>query len=160
MAEHFDPRFDPAFQAGYDPKDDIPAGRKRSPSAANEFDGIASPGQIDRDGIDAAGRSEPTGVQLEPAEANPFEPMLWIVAAVLVVVGAAATFWANSVAFSRPGSMLEWQQILQSSAWALSTPMITVGLGTGVGLLFRRALAWDTAAENDAVVGDKFVTPP
>lgn len=151
MAEQFDPRFDPAFQPGYDPKEHARPRQNDPPSSVSDFDSTSSHGEPDLHRPEVTNQGAPGAVDPYPVEANPFERALWVVAAVLVVVGAAAAFWANSVNFNSPGSVVEWQQILQSSAWSLSAPMITVGLGAGVALIFRRALAWDVAAEEDAV---------
>lgn len=146
----FDPRFDPAFQRGYEP----PAHDSESPRtriAAEGFDGAepsgsgereqphgAEPGQTQGEEPDA----EPVPLESGPIEPNPFERTLGVVAAVLVIAGVALTFWANSASYNGPGDTWGWQQIVQASVWALSSPMITVGLATGVALVFRRAITW------------------
>jgi hypothetical protein len=147
----FDPRFDPAFQRGYEP----PARDSESPPtriAAEGFDGAessgsaepdvhpggAEPGQTQGEEPDA----EPVPLESGPIEPNPFERILGVVAAVLVIAGVALTFWANSTSYNGPGDVWGWQQIVQASVWALSSPMITVGLATGVALVFRRAITW------------------
>ena len=159
MAEQFDPRFDPAFQPGYDPKEHARPRRNDPPSTVSDSDSTSSHGEPDLHRPEVTNQGEPDAVKPDPVEPNPFERALWVVAAVLVVVGAAAAFWANSVNFNSPGSVVEWQQILQNSAWSLSTPMITVGLGTAVGLLFRRALTWDSAAEEEVIDSNETGTP-
>lgn len=91
--------------------------------------------------------TEPAHTEPEPGiadevEPNPFERTLWVVALVLVVGGVAAALWANSFNYEAAINAWGWQQIIRVSAWALTTPMTTVGLATGVGLLFRRAITW------------------
>lgn len=143
MAEKFDPRFDPAFQPGYDPSRDA----VRRPAAGREP--IVPPaGLADEPGIEGSAAvapradddDEPRAAAL--IEPNPFERILWMVTAGLVLGGIAITFWSNSANYYASGSEWTWQQVLQQSSWALSTPMITIGLATGVGLLFRRAANW------------------
>ena len=122
MTEDFDPRFDPAFQPGYDPKTAVPVSRAQETRAED------TPAE--------------TPIDPNPVDPNPFERILWGVAAVLLVGGIAITIWSNSVSYYTVEAEWTWQQVLQQSSWALSTPMITVGLATGVGLLFRRAAQW------------------
>jgi hypothetical protein len=135
VAEKFDPRFDPAFQPGFDPRRDAAPSVPRT-EAAKGAEPVAEPPAV-------TGPATPTDDAEGPAvEPNPFERTLWIVAAALVIGGIAVTFWSNSTNYYASGSEWTWQQVLQQSSWALSTPMITVGLGTGVALLFRRAAQW------------------
>lgn len=140
MAERFDPRFDPAFQPGFDPSRDAAPPEQRAEGAAAS-EPVAEP--------PAAPTPEDSSEEAEgsAAERNPFERTLWIASAALVVGGAALTYWANSANIFSPAPSVEvpWNTILQQSAWSLSQPMITVGLGTAVALLFRRAAAWKSA---------------
>lgn len=148
MAEQkFDPRFDPAFQRGYDP-DEHGSESGGAPAGANGAAAAAVSGETREQHlphesvppvVDAAA-AEPG--QRQPAEPNPFERTLAVIAAGLVIVGVGAIFWANNSNYNGPGETWSWHQALQSLVWALSPPMITVGLATGVGLLFRRAIAW------------------
>lgn len=144
MTDKFDPRFDPRFQPGYAPgpnapkPDEVPrpdrAGRHQktvAPTAAEVVDDTAAlEAELD----------EPV-VAPEP---NPLERILLVIGAVLVAGGVAVAFWANSLNFQYTsfGNGLSWQQLLQSAAWSLSAPMVTVGLAIGVGVLFRRAFSW------------------
>ena len=137
MAEDFDPRFDPAFQPGYDPSKDT-ARAARSPQES-----VALP-EPSAAASRAGAETMVSGPDEEEflVEPNPFERILWIVAAALVIGGIAVTFWSNSVSYYTEGAEYTWQQVLQQSAWSLSTPMITIGLATAVALLFRRAAQW------------------
>ena len=89
-------------------------------------------------------QSEQNPPEQDQPEPNPFERILLIVGAVLVVGGVAAAFWANSVNYypGTIGNPWTWQQLLQSAAWSVSGPMSTAGLAMGVGVLFRRAMSW------------------
>lgn len=113
VAESFDPRFDARFQPGYQQEPETRA--PESPA--------------------------PVGAVPEP---NPFERTLWVIAAVLIIGGVAAAFWANGLNYSQSAidGGWTWPRIIQNSGWALSGPMVTIGLATGVGLLFRRAITW------------------
>lgn len=144
MAERFDPRFDPVFQPGFDPsKDAAPPGPSVEQPAV--FESAVKP--IAQVGAEPAESADPAESVDGPAAGNPFERTLWIVSAALVIGGAALTYWANSVNIYYPTPPVDfpWDTILQQSAWSLSQPMITVGLGTAVALLFRRAAAWKSA---------------
>lgn len=88
---------------------------------------------------------ETEALETEPVDRNPFERTLLVIALALIVGGVAAAFWANSLNFFGPGSTWDWGQLLQSSAWALSAPMVTAGLGMAIGLLFRRAIVWESS---------------
>ena len=143
--EKFDSRFDPRFQPGYQEQPgDLAAASTRSAIPSPEV--LISPPpcadapslyhQID------AGPTAPEPIREPEPEPNPFERILWIFAAVLVVAGVAVAYWANSFNFMGNSSDWSWPQMLQSSAWALSGPMVTVGLAAAVGLLFRRAVTW------------------
>lgn len=141
----FDPRFDRRFQPGYEGEPVEFERETISPSAslARSVDDVeigvheelAETGLVDESAEGEQGA-------IDEIESNPFERTLLVVAAVLVVGGVAAAFWANSLNYYGTGSAWDWGQILQSSAWALSSPMITAGLGTAIGLLFRRAITW------------------
>jgi hypothetical protein len=152
MADKFDPRFDPRFQPGYAPRSDEPPSegrvRRRPGAAAPIVDSadadagqmVASPGPD----VPESHPSEADPLEPEPPEPNPFERTLLVLGAALIVGGIAAAFWANNVnvVYGALAHPLSWQQLLQSAAWSLSAPMVTAGLATGVGILFRRAIAW------------------
>lgn len=149
MTEKFDPRFDPRFQPGYLGE---PGGSASAPLPTEPAHTVSDTaatcevrsGDADLQGplpVDEVRRDDGDGDGDEHGP-NPFERTLWVVAAVFVVAGAAAAFWANSQNFYGEGSSWLFPQMFQSSAWALSGPMVTVGLAIGVGLLFRRAISW------------------
>ncbi len=131
VAERFDPRFDPRYQPGFTPRPDATGPDATVPDATANDTTVPD-------------TTVPAGVESVEVvlELNPFERTLWMVAVVLVIGGIAAALWANSFNYTHAGNEWGWQEMLRSSAWALTTPMITVGLATGVGLLFRRAITW------------------
>lgn len=151
MAEQtFDPRFDPAFQRGYEPsRHGFESGAPRTgaknadppePIGSGEPRERPRPAESEPPVVDAAAAAGQPGAG--PVQPNPFERTLGVIAAGLVIVGVGAIFWANNSNYNGPGETWGWHQALQSLVWALSSPMITVGLATGVGLLFRRAITW------------------
>jgi hypothetical protein len=158
MAEQkFDPRFDPAFQRGYDPDEDgpesagapagAPAGASGAGGAATVSGETREQHRPDESGppVVGAAAAESGGSeqsQAQPVQPNPFERTLGVIAAALVILGVGAVLWANNANYNGPGETWGWHQALQSLAWVLSSPMITIGLATGVGLVFRRAIAW------------------
>lgn len=152
MADHgggFDPRFDPRFQPGYTPgpneaKPDAaaPPGSVRHHREAE----AATPDEVlgDASAVEAEPEQPVSPPESDPPEPNPLERTLLVIGAVLVLGGIAIAFWANSLNYQYipSGNGLSWQQLLQSAAWALTAPMVTVGLAIGVGVMFRRAIAW------------------
>lgn len=168
-AEKFDPRFDSRFQPGYrgdsrgSERDVVrpETGELRAPQGDETQPEEPQPpvsapsrnGEAVTDSERAKTERAETGpAETGPAETergiadevepNPFERTLWVVALVLVVGGVAAALWANSFNYESAINAWGWQQIIRVTAWSLTTPMITVGLATGVGLLFRRAITW------------------
>ena len=151
MTGEFDPRFDPRFQPGYE---DEPGEREFTPPPSDPeytvaptpepsvIAGAVASGEVPGDGDDAQGQLPMVELLDEEREPNPFERTLWVVAAVFVLGGASAAFWANSQNFYGLGTDWLWPQMFQSSAWALSGPMVTVGFAIGVALIFRRAISW------------------
>jgi len=157
----FDPRFDPAFQRGYEPpaRETPPApaeasGPDGAPTVSDKPCEQPRPAEFAPAVEEAAAEpsqpepSQPEPAQPEPAQpnhalSNSFERTLGVVAAALVIAGVSAALWANNSNYNGPGQTWGWHQALQSVVWALSSPMITVGLATGVGLVFRRAIVWE-----------------
>lgn len=149
MTEKFDPRFDPRYQPGYSGEES-----EFSEKAATSESSRPRPSPPPRTpdpvpGSEAAGAGSGADSAVEsdgdtPVEQNPFELILWIMAAGLVIGGVAFAYWASSLNYMYvpDGAGWSWQQMLQSSGWALSGPMVTVGLATVVGLFFRRAMTW------------------
>lgn len=145
MAEQFDPRYDPAFQPGFEASRHGSESRRRPvelPETSGDAGSSGSTSLREAAGLAPAEppvADEPQDLPQLP-EPHPFERTLWAVAAGLVVVGVVVAFWANSD--EGTGAVWGWPQVLRSSAWVLVTPMVTVGLAVGVGLLFRRAITW------------------
>lgn len=140
MTEKFDPRFDPRFQPGYqgEPGETVGVDEAIAMTEVADAEHLADSGQL----ADAGELVDTEHGVDEEREPNPFERTLWVVAAILVVGGVALAYWANSLNFRGGGSDWTWPLMIQSSMWALSGPMVTVGLATAVGLLFRRAITW------------------
>jgi hypothetical protein len=131
--EHpLDARFDAAFQRGYDSTDGFIS--VRAPAAGTDaFTEITN-------ALSASGarRQDPN-----PVVRNPFVVALWIVAVALFVLGAAALFWSNSTFLgiyrSGPGDPSYVLAVLASS---LAPWLISIGLGTAIGVLFLQAYRW------------------
>lgn len=142
----FDPRFDPRYQPGYTgAAEDAAVSAPVTPTAGSPEtapkshavessleDGDSSESEVESD--EAAALPDP----------NSFEKTLAATGLILVVGGVAVSMWANSFNYSRSpfGGPLTLLELLQTSGWTLSAPMVTTGLAILVGLIFRRALTW------------------
>lgn len=167
----FDPRFDPAFQRGYQPRPgeraqtrvrpDAPDSAYRRPSSVlpAATDEVAEPDLAPApertaaplDDLDLPSQPAPAPIaagagvldRLDPnPRRNPVMLALWLVGAGFVVLGIV--LYAVSVTSSYNGptpSSDVTALVFAQLGWMLAGPLITVGLLTLVGLLFLTALA-------------------
>jgi hypothetical protein len=166
----FDPRFDPAFQRGYQPRPgeraqtrvraDAPDSAYRRPSSVLPAapDEVAEPGYAAAPELPSAPAPdvdlapEPAAApiaagpglldRLEPSpRRNPVMLALWLVGAGLVVLGIVLYCVSVTSSYNGPTPSTDVTALVFAQlGWMLAGPLITVGLLTLVGLLFLTAL--------------------
>jgi hypothetical protein len=160
VASDFDPRFDPAFQRGFDGPDvdrgATPARRvEGTPSTPVEPTPVRvepMPPRVEPvpprvepvpPGVESVETSPPT--QPPTLRGNPFIPVLWIAAAVFTTAGAAGQYFATFLNYSAPASSAALEYVLPSVLFALSPWLFAAGLALGVATLVIHALRWRPA---------------
>lgn len=148
MASDFDPRFDPAFQRGFE------ARRSMASPVAERFSqeevqrpSVAPPARLvqptlDRYDVEARG-DEALSVGAAPFETrgNPWLRALWIVAGVFVAGGIATQFVAQATLQGASRSAIEFY-VVPTVAAELSPWFLLTGLLAGVVALLLNAIRW------------------
>ena len=145
-----DPRFDPRFQRGYEGQPNpVQRSGGLQPNPVQRSGGLlpqtAPTAEPDPDAEQARpGDDLETDIEIWPDGPNPFVRALWIVSAVLVVVGLGLYLWATSgsTSYNNSAGVIPLNIIVQQTAWVLCPAMVTVGLATASGLLFWHAARW------------------
>ena len=132
MASDFDPRFDPAFQRGFDGP---VVGRGATPSRRVEFTPSTR--------VEPVETSPP--MDLPTLRGNPFIPALWITAAVFTIAGAASQYVATFLNYSPTASSAAVEYVLPAVLVALSPWLFAAGLALGIATLVVHALRWRPA---------------
>jgi hypothetical protein len=156
MAEQpaFDPRFDPAFQRGYEPpvRENPPAPQ---PEAVVEVPASAAPLEVEESGQELQPDAPVNTATTLPAVRrgiNPYVVILWVIGVIFALGGAALLFagflglYAGGVA--GPAQAMS-AQILYAFGTTFGVPLVTVGLITIVGLIF--VSAWHSWRRHDGV---------
>lgn len=164
----FDPRFDPAFQRGYQPRpgersqtrvrSDAPDSAYRRPSSVlpaasgevAEPESVPAPERVAAPVADLGLPPQPAPLvtgpglldRLEPnPRRNPVMLALWLVGAGFVVLGIVLYCVSVTSSYNGPTPSTDVTALVFAQlGWMLAGPLITVGLLTIVGLLFLTAL--------------------
>lgn len=156
-AGKFDPRFDPAFQRGFDGPTRAVAREKLQPTSAVAPSvaitspppaRAAEPDAVDRVAEGASGQQrivveptdylddEPTGRRL-----NPF--LIALVAAAVVLIGGGLYLTSRlGELFANPGESSQYDYITLQVMTIAAPMLIVLGIATGVGVLFIYAVRW------------------
>jgi hypothetical protein len=129
MSEDFDPRFDPAFQRGYD-------GPMTFPERTRAGEGPVAEQH--------AGEPARTREQTEPIDeptpgVNPFLVVLGALAVVLIGVGL---YLVSRMGDLYADASSEFDFVAVQALLALAPLLIALGAATGIGLLFVLAMRW------------------
>ena len=139
MAADFDPRFDPAFQRGYD-------GRMPGPLVEPVRPVVERVGSV----VEPV-ETPPPAVELVEASAeplryetrgNPWLRALWVVAAVFTVTGLLATYAAQSLMQGANTSSAIDYYVLPLTVSQLAPWFTVTGLFAGVAALVLNAIRW------------------
>lgn len=150
MASDFDPRFDPAFQRGFE------ARRSMASPVAERFSqeevqrpSVAPPARLVQPTLDRAEAeieaqsADALSVGPAPFETrgNPWLRALWIVAGVFVAGGVAVQFAAQATLQGASRSAIEFY-VVPTVAAELSPWFLLTGLLAGVVALLLNAIRW------------------
>jgi hypothetical protein len=147
-----DPRFDPAFQRGFDGA--VTTTRRRPTIGTPPVLPAQAPAA--RPVVSTSAVPEPTApepqsvVEEDEAEevvrgVNPFIVVLWIVAVLLVISGAYLTMWARTTFLTDSLSTNIDYVTIQIITYG-SPLLVVLGLATAIGLVFLHAIAWKKRA--------------
>jgi hypothetical protein len=147
---NIDPRFDPAFQRGFEGA--VTTTRRRPTIGTPPV--LPAQATAARPVISAPSAPEPAAPQqesvLEETEVeadepirgvNPFVIVLWVVAVLLVIAGAYLTMWARTTFLTDSLSTNIDYVTIQIITYG-SPLLVVLGLATGIGLMFLHAIAW------------------
>ena len=135
MASDVDPRFDPAFQRGFEPV--VEPVETTTPLV--ELVETTRP------------RVEPVETSLvEPVETarraapdrNPWIPALWITAAVFTIAGALTQYVATRIRFTPTADSAAIEYVIPEVFGTLSPVLFAAGLATAIATLVIHALRW------------------
>ena len=129
----FDPRFDPAFQRGFD-------GRTRPASKQTDDAAPESPPLVRID-PDAAALADPEPEDLLARRGNPFLVALIALAVALTVGGLALVFQLRTI-FADSTASSEFDYITLQTLTIGAPILVGLGIATGVGVLFVLAARW------------------
>ena len=141
-ASQFDPRFDPAFQRGFNgPTSAVPR-EKLQPTAALAAPVVAS--VVDAPQAPAVTSSAPAvtpqvEAEPEPRRANPFLISLFVVALLLIGGGLYLVSKLGDM-FANPSSSSQYDYITLQALTIGAPLVIVLGIATGIGVLFVYAV--------------------
>lgn len=126
----FDPRFDPAFQRGFE-----------GVVATSDYESVGEPAPVE---VAVEAVSRPIAVDAPPPtlRANPWVPALWIVAAVLIVLGIAGQTAAEVITAGPTADTPLVEYVIPALLRALSPWLLVAGLLAGIGVMFLHAARW------------------
>lgn len=129
----FDPRFDPAFQRGFEGA----AGARTEPAGTPET--LEAPESAADEAV--ASRFIATDAA-PPLRANPWIAVLWITAAVLIVAGVAGQTVAEVITAGPTAETPLVEYVVPALLRALSPWLLIAGLLAGIGVMFLHAVRW------------------
>lgn len=139
MASDFDPRFDPAFQRGFDGPAPAPAARQ-----VELVETSHSRAHVDESrGVEFVETSP--AFQPPTLRGNPFIPALWIITVVFTAAGAWAQYYAQTLNYSPTAPTAAQEYVLPTVLTALSPWLFAAGLAAGIATLVIHALRWRPA---------------
>jgi hypothetical protein len=147
VASDFDPRFDPAFQRGFD---GVSPRVESQPTRVEPVE-TSAPGRPMVEGVETARATRVEPVETSPEalpptlRGNPFIPALWIVSAVFTAAGVAAQFLAQRINYSPTAPTAAQEYVLPAVLSALSPWLFAAGLAAGIATLAIHALRWRPA---------------
>jgi hypothetical protein len=144
MAADFDPRFDPAFQRGYDGRMPGPVVEPVRP-VVERVGSVVEPVETPPPAVELVEASaEPLRYE---TRGNPWLRALWVVAAVFTVTGLLATYAAQSLMQGANTSSAIDYYVLPLTVSQLAPWFTVTGLFAGVAALVLNAIRWRPEAQ-------------
>ena len=144
MAADFDPRFDPAFQRGYDGRMPGPVVEPVRP-VVERVGSVVEPVETPPPVVELVEASaEPLRYE---TRGNPWLRALWVVAAVFTVTGLLATYAAQSLMQGANTSSAIDYYVLPLTVSQLAPWFTVTGLFAGVAALVLNAIRWRPEAQ-------------
>jgi len=148
-ASKFDPRFDPAFQRGFDGKTQATPREKLQPTSV--FAPVAAPparpvAAAQPEAVQAVNRVvvEPTEIVDDEGEARRVNPFLiaLLAAAVLLIGGGIYLVSRLGEMFANPSASSQYDYITLQALTIAAPMLIVLGVATAIGVLFIYAVRW------------------
>ncbi len=138
MASDVDPRFDPAFQRGFESTTPRVEGAERAEPVETSS---AQPSRVE-----PVETSPVTPAQVELADStparNPWLAVLWIKAAVLTIAAVVAQYIATEITYSPTPPTAAQEYVIPTVFGALAPTLFAAGLATAIAALVIHALRW------------------
>ena len=138
--QSFDPRFDPAFQRGFDAVVTGPPVVERSA----RFGVVGTtpkappvPLPLAESVVAPITKDAPSTLR-----GNPWIPALWVAALVFTVAGVAAQYFAQNSNYSPTASTAAAEYVVPAVLLALSPWLFAVGLATGIATMVIHGMRW------------------
>ena len=129
----FDPRFDPAFQRGYD-------GPAVTPPPTADAPAPAAPPLVRID-PQAAAAPQADDDELAPRRGNPFLVALAVIGIALAVGGLVLVFQLRTI-FGDGNGNPDFDYVTLQTLMIAAPILAGLGLATGIGVLFVLAVRW------------------
>ena len=144
MAADFDPRFDPAFQRGYDGRMPGPVVEPVRP-VVERVGSVVEPVETPPPAVELVETSaEPLRYE---TRGNPWLRALWVVAAVFTVAGLLAAYAAQAMMQGANTSSAIDYYVLPLTVSQLAPWFTVTGLFSGVAALVLNAIRWRPEAQ-------------
>jgi len=144
MAADFDPRFDPAFQRGYDGRMPGPVVEPVRP-VVERVGSVVEPVETPPPAVELVETSaEPLRYE---TRGNPWLRALWVVAAVFTVAGLLAAYAAQAMMQGANTSSAIDYYVLPLTVSQLAPWFTVTGLFAGVAALVLNAIRWRPEAQ-------------
>lgn len=138
MASDVDPRFDPAFQRGFESTTPRVEGASRVEPVETS---APTPPRVEP--VEPSQVTPPRVELADPPPArNPWLAVLWIKAAVLTIAAVVAQYIATEITYSPTAPTATQEYVIPAVFGALAPTLFAAGLATAIAALVIHALRW------------------
>jgi hypothetical protein len=144
VASDVDPRFDPAFQRGFEsttPR--VERAERVQPGLRVERVETSPPNASQAESSEPSPVTPPRVELADPPPArNPWLAVLWIKAAVLTIAAVLAQYIATEITYSPTAPTATQEYVIPAVFGALAPTLFAAGLATAIAALVIHALRW------------------